>query len=214
MGFNQSKGELDVAIAYAYDRHEFCYNVRGSAVAYNDGETVNVRAGTFMWRPAGAVTRRVTTADDYASICAFGPARTDGWSHRLSPERIDELRQLTDGPVRPQFRSVDQVPEVPFADGTVHGPVIHRVIFDTPQMVVSHIIFGSDGALAVEAQKREDIYWLESGKALVDARGSSLFLNEGEFLHIRPGEAIEKLTAQGPSVLIRWSAPAGQNGPA
>ncbi|WP_313803221.1 hypothetical protein [Sphingobium sp.] len=208
VGYNQSSRELDIAIPYAYNKHEYCYNIRGSVRAVNDGETVEAGTGMFMWRPAGAATYRVSTADNYSSICAFGPARTDGWSHRLPPEEVGKWDGDPAGKPQPQFRSLEDVASSPFAGARASGTIIHRKMFDTPHMEVSHTIMEESASLEIAAHDREDVYWLESGAASVTSGDINLMMNAGEFLHVRPGESIEALAVRGRSVLLRWSAPA------
>lgn len=209
VGFNQSSVEMNVTEPYAYDKHEYCYNVRGSVRVVNDDGMAEVGTGAFMWRPARAASYRISTMGNYSSICAFGPARTDGWSHRLPPEEVGKWDGDPADKPQPQFRSVADVAPTPFPGARVSGTVAYRQMFDTAHMEVSHIILEDGSTLAIVAQDREDIYWLETGMATIMAGDVGLTLNAGEFLHVGPGESIDELAVQGKSVLIRWSAPAG-----
>lgn len=209
VGYNSSVGELDLSIPYAYSKDEYCYNVRGSVRLVNDGEILEAGRGVFMWRPAGAPTHRISLMDDYGSICVFGPARTDDWSHRLEPEEIGKWDGDPASKPRAQFRAVDDVAPGPFAGADVAGSVIHRQIFDTPHMEVTHSILEEGASLDIDAHDREDVYWLESGAVAIGSGDKALMWNAGEFLQVRPNEQIGAIGAQERSVMLRWSAPAG-----
>jgi mannose-6-phosphate isomerase-like protein (cupin superfamily) len=209
VGYNQSKAGIDVMTPYAYTKDEYCYNAAGRVRAESDGTPRDVVTGMFMWRPAGAATQRITVLEDYISICAFGPARTDGWSHRLPEDQVGRWDGPPDQKPRVQFKAVADVPPSDFRDlEMVAGEGVHRRVFDTPRMEVSHTMLKAGATLTGRPREREDIYWLESGAVTVSVAGASKPLGKREFLRVPAGATLEKLVADMPSTLIRWSAPA------
>lgn len=202
VGFNRSAAGLDYATPYAYDRDEFCYTAAGSARMQSDGETVDFVAGQFMWRPAGAATQRFTVTSAYNSICAFGPARTDAWSHLLPPSRLDTEDGGASRP-RLQFRSAGDVE--PLA-GTAPG-VTHRVIFDAAAMEVSHIMLARGTRATLSQPGRDQVYFLEAGELVVSGDAGSLPVVGGQFLFVPAGGRLDPLSAEQDCVLVRWSAP-------
>lgn len=206
IGYNRTTVPLDVAIAYAYDRDEFCYNARGSVRVENEAGPATASEGMFMWRPAGAATFHFKTEGEYISICAFGPARIDAWSHRLPAEKIGQWDGDPADKPKVHFRAADDVVPSVFPNAAVTGSITHRLIFDTPRMEVSQTIMVESASLAIAAHNREDVYWLERGRVSLSAGGESLSWSGGEFLQVRPGENIDRLHADADAVFIRWSA--------
>lgn len=200
VSFNLSALGLDYAVPYAYDRDEICYTAAGSARMQSDGETVDFAAGLFMWRPAGAVTQRFTVTKAYNSICAFSPARPDAWSHVLPPSRIG-----AQGASRPRlhFRAAADVQPLP---GTAGG-LTHRVIFDAPAMVVSHITLTRGTRAELSQPGRDQVYFLESGALVVPTVTGPQRVAKGQFLFVPAGQRLETLPAEQDCVLIGWSAP-------
>lgn len=70
---------------YVYTHDEICWLESGEIEMVNQGVKTIVRAGDFAFRPAGAATDRTKVLKDAVSICFFGPARKDDWSHRRVP---------------------------------------------------------------------------------------------------------------------------------
>ncbi|MBB6123694.1 hypothetical protein [Sphingobium subterraneum] len=208
LGYNVSRVELDVQIPYAYNRDEFCYNVQGSVRAESDGAVVDARQGLFMWRPAGAATQRIATFGDYISICAFAPARTDAWSHRLPAEEVGKWDGDPDKKPRLTFRAWEDVePEASGDDSPSVGADV-RHIFDTPRMQVTRVTLSRDTRLPIGKRGREDIYWLESGTVSASAGTETLTWRPGEFLQVRPGDTVDAFEALDDACFLRWSAPA------
>lgn len=199
IGYNRSVAGLDYAVPYAYNRDEYCYTAAGSARMQSSGETVDFVAGQFMWRPAGAVTHRFTVTSAYNSICAFGPARIDAWSHLLPKAEIE----AHDGSLRPQFRNVSDAKPL---EGTDQG-VTHRVIFDTPFMEVSHIMLSQGAQAHLSQPARDQVYFLENGSLLVSNKADSRRVREHQFLIVGAEQRFDMLAAEQDCIIVRWSAP-------
>ncbi len=200
VGYNRSKAGLDYAQPYAYDRDEFCYTAAGVARMESDGNIVDFAAGMFMWRPAGAVTQRFSVVADYNSICAFGPARVDTWSHMLPQARFAAAGE------RPcvQFRSFAEVE--PERSGAFGDGVEHRRIFTTPMMQVTHTVIPRGAVAYVSSSGRDEIYFLEQGSLSATVDGCSHRLPSGQFLIISAFQRCKGFAAETDCTLICWSA--------
>lgn len=203
VGFNRTAEGIDYAVPYAYNRDEFCYTAGGSARMQCDGRTVDFLAGQFMWRPAGAATQRFTVTSAYNSICAFGPARVDGWSHIL-PEDYHRKSDLEDERPQVQFRSPEEVEP----RGDSESGVTHRIMFDTPHMEFSHIVLEAGAEAHLSRTGRDEVYFLEAGAFTISASEGSKRVKAGQFLFIPADEQFDLLRAEQNCVVIHWSAPA------
>ncbi|QKR99893.1 cupin domain-containing protein [Sphingomonas sp. CL5.1] len=201
LGYNHSAAGMDHARPYAYDRDEFCYTVAGNARMVNGGEAVDFGGGMFMWRPAGAVTERFTVTSAYNSICGFGPARVDAWSHLLTPEQIAAQQALPVCPI-PQFRNVDEVQ--PLA-GTDDGVTL-RVMFDTPAMTMSHIVLDAGARACFQQAARDRVYFVESGSLRATSAAETCAVTAHQFLVVTDRSHSDVLDARERCTIICWSA--------
>jgi mannose-6-phosphate isomerase-like protein (cupin superfamily) len=205
IGYNTFKAGLDVARPYAYSKDEFCYLAKGEFIATSRGDTVTMGAGGFMWRPPRAATERVRITKDSVSICAFGPAREDGWSHRLTSEEIDRLSTEELVNPRPIFYSNTLLISPPWTNIT--GTIEFRRAISSPRMDVSRAAVSKDSSFRAFLDQRDEVWWLDSGKLTVVVDGVSHVVLAGQFITWRSDEnAI--VSSDEDSVLVIFSAPA------
>lgn len=202
LGYNRTAEGIDFAVPYAYDRDEFCYTAAGSTRMQNDGETWDFVAGQFMWRPVGAATQRFTVTSAYNSICAFGPARVDGWSHIL-PE---SYHKADDGAAaRPRVQFLNALDVAPRANSG--AGVTYRQIFDTPVMEVAHISLDRGARADLSEAGRDQVYFLERGSFAAVTDQQDIAVRQGQFFIVAAADHFGALVAEQDCVLIRWSAP-------
>ncbi len=167
-GFNTWKAGLETP-AFGYQIDELCYMHSGAIEMESDGVTVIYRAGNFLWRPARAVNRRAKVLEDAVETCAFGPARVDQWSHRLTSRERDE----------PWTGDPNKKPFVHLYDWHYITPVAGPGALDKGAISRRVMSPAKDGALYIDASYNtypagyeggvstasvEEICWIENGE--------------------------------------------------
>jgi quercetin dioxygenase-like cupin family protein len=211
VGYNTFKAGVTSDRPYAYTKDEFCYIPAGELKAESSGVTQIVLPGTFMWRPARVATHQVLVQKDSVSICAFGPAREDDWSHRLPLSEIgwdgDESKRRLPRYLHYTSIAPSPLPEAPDDARIVHRRVISEDKDGSVHMELSHTTFDAGVTLGPSTNRRDDVCWLESGEMRFTAGGEEMILEAGEFIYRPAGTAVERIEVVEKSVLIRYSAP-------
>jgi hypothetical protein len=210
--YNNYAGGLGGRLAYAYTKDEFCYQAAGRIVTESRGITDDVRPGTFMWRPAGSATDAIEFKEDSITICAFGPAREDEWSHRLAPEIVgewdgnEETRRI---PIYRHFSVVDpsSYPAAPDDPRIEYRKIFSRERDGSRFMDIARIAFDAGTEVSGIGDERDEIWWLEAGSAELLVGGQRMALCEKDFLFRRAGERIDQIRFPADAVVISYSAP-------
>lgn len=212
VGYNTFAPRPDSTPPYAYTKDEFCYQAAGEmrSVSY-DIKTVS-GPGTFMWRPAGAPTHGLTIEGGTISICAFGPAREDDWSHRLPPEMIapqDGDPAKHPPPRRVHFSTVEPTPypHAPQAPGVLYREIFSQAKTGSRFMDVSHTTFTTAAALEAVTGPRHEVWWLEQGRIVIAAGADARVLRPHQFLYRQADEILDLVAVAAGSVIVAYAAP-------
>lgn len=203
VGYNRSTS-MNHQVPYAYDRDEFCYTAEGSALMTSFGEVVEFKAGMFMWRPAGAATHSFVVESAYNSICAFNPARADRWSHMHSQEKIAEIDGDPQGRPALTFVKTEDCPPLDIP-GLDRG-IVHRKIFSTATMDVTHTTMPADSMASLGRAGRDEVYFVASGALVASDIERDVHLGSHKFLFSPAQETCGPLRAKTESVVVCWSA--------
>lgn len=198
---------------YAYDKDEFCYTAQGVMESVNRGVAAVSRPGTFMWRRAGAVTDELAVKSDAVTICAFGPARLDEWSHRLSPEQIGPWDGRPETQIIPKRKHYSEVAPTPYPPAPDVPGIVYRSIFSEAQdgsryMDVSHLTLAAGTTFGPVGGTRDEIWWLESGELTIVSETGDQVLKAGDFLFRPSGDVIRGVTVVSDATAISYAAPA------
>jgi uncharacterized cupin superfamily protein len=212
VGYNTFKAGVTSDRPYAYTKDEFCYIAAGELKVESSGVTRISLPGTFMWRPARVATHHVLVQKDSVSICAFGPAREDDWSHRLPLSEIgtwdaDESKRRLPRYFHYTSIAPSPLPEAPDDARIVHRRVISQEKDGSVHMELSHTTFDAGVTVRPHTNQRDDVCWLESGLMKFITGSGEMTLEAGEFLHRPAGTAVQRIEVAEKSVLIRYSAP-------
>lgn len=213
VGYNMFAKGLEGTTPYAYTKDEFCYTVSGELHGVSGSVRSVSRAGTFTWRPAGAATHSSSMKADTVTICAFGPAREDDWSHRLPPDQVGRWDgQESDRPMPLRIHFSDVAP-TPYPAAPQASKVLYREIFSNAKngstfMDVSHTTFGERLALGSSTADRDEVSWLEAGQIEFEVGGMTRSQKAGEFCLRRAGETVTSAVVAAGTIQILFSAPA------
>lgn len=196
---------------YAYTHDEFCYTADGEMESDNRGQRAHTVPGTFMWRPAGAITDGLFIRKDTLTICAFAPGRKNDWSHRLRPDEIPEWDGRPETQFVPRRIHWSDVQPSSFPPAPEAPGIIYREIFSSKQEAsalvdVSHVSLAVGASYRPLVGDKDQVWWLESGQLEFAAEGRIANLTPHDFLYCAPGLAIDRVRAVADSVLIGFAA--------
>jgi mannose-6-phosphate isomerase-like protein (cupin superfamily)/uncharacterized cupin superfamily protein len=210
IGYNSFKASPGGHNPYAYTKDEFCYTVSGEMHNTSSGVQAISQPGMFMWRPAGTATHIASIKSDTVTICAFGPARVDNFSHALPSVGEWDGNEATRR--APRRRHYSEVEPVTLGAGPRDSRVIHRPIWSLVRdgskfMEVSHTMVTGEVTWHQVTDERDVVWFLEKGEILLSCGGQKSALHANEFLYRAPGDVVDTMTAAPGSVVIAWSAP-------
>lgn len=211
IGYNKYKSGNVYNGPYAYNKDEIGYFFDGAFKGKNLSADFVCEPGSFIFRPAAAVTDFFRITRDITNICAFVPARPDASSHRLSPEQFPHW----DG--RPETRFVpivihySKVAPTPFPGIDDQSGITFREIFSKTRhnsnfMDASHIAVEHGTTLRPLSSKADELWWLEGGELFVISETGEQTVKANECLCLSPADAGAKIVARDQSVIITFCA--------
>lgn len=211
IGYNKYKSGNVYNGPYAYNKDEIGYFFEGALEGKNLGADFMCEPGSFVLRPAGAVTDFFRITEDITNICAFAPARPDAGSHRLGPEEFPQW----DG--RPETRFVpiafhySKVAPTPFPGIEDQSGITFREIFSKTRhgsnfMDVSHIAVEPGVTLRPLSSKGDELWWVESGELSAVSGSEVQTVKANECLWLSPADADAKIVVRNQSVIITFCA--------
>lgn len=213
ISYNVYKAGLEAERPYAYNADEICYFVSGAMWLESDGEGVLAKPGYFMWRPAGAVTQRGKVLADAVTICAFGPARDEGF--RLPPSEVGKWSGDPAKKPKVIFRDYRDVEPMTRSGAPQYddGRLVHRRVFT----------WAKDGAVALDASHNvyraglesgrygynvDEICWLEAGEIEMVNGGEKQVFRAGQIMYRPAGAMTDHAKATKDTTSICFLAPA------
>ncbi len=209
IGFNMFDAGPGASEPYAYYSDEMCYLPTEGLEVISNGQSVMVKRGHAMWRPAGASSEGTCHHADNISICAFGPARMDPWSHRIPPEDIGNW-PAGEAP-KVMFRDVDSLDSEPLKGGDegVTVKYIYSAARDGARKIeMSALRFPAGTSAVLDAPVRDEIYYVDIGEINFISGGETFTAAKGQFVYRARGVPIERAVAGIDATLIRWQGPA------
>lgn len=210
-GYNTYKTGVGANEPYAYDKDELCYFASGEMELESDGVVVIARPGNFMWRPAGAPTHRTKVTQDTVTICAFGPARNDAWSHKLATADIDKWNKSERE--RPRVRYYDYRYTLPTSAPDGSGQVVHRPVVSASKdgavhIDANHTFYPAGASFGEYRHGRAEVCWFEAGSMELVSGGVEARVHAGQFLYRPAGASTESAKVLEDTIAICFFGPA------
>jgi mannose-6-phosphate isomerase-like protein (cupin superfamily) len=206
VGYNAFKAGIEINEPYAYDRDEFCFIVAGEMESTNDGAPAIATGGAFVYRPTRAATEQVKVTRDTITICAFSPARIDGWSHRLSAEEVGVWHG--DEANRP---AVQIIPvgerasgDSPWAD--VEGGVDYREVVRTQDFTLAWAALEGHSRFVRPPVDRDEVWFVVTGNLEIARPDEARVAFANRFVIWAPGDQEHDVRITEPSILAIFSA--------
>jgi mannose-6-phosphate isomerase-like protein (cupin superfamily) len=206
VGYNTFKSGIEIAEPYAYNRDEFCYMVAGEMELLNEGVPVVAAGGSFVYRPAQAATHRVRVPKDAISICAFSPARIDGWSHRLPADAVGHWDgDEADRPIV-QVVPIDERPQGEHPWSQSAGRIDFREIVATPDFRLAWAGLDPNAQFTRPAVDRDEVWFVVTGSLAIGNSTHPEAAATGRFVIWNPDDCATRIEASSDCTLAIYSA--------